>query len=45
MTPKTIEVDGIKYPRHQWNIDVVMEYHRTKDETVLDKLKDFSLDI
>lgn len=44
-TPKTIVVDGVKYPRTQWNLNVVAEYEKTGDETVLDKLKDFALDI
>jgi hypothetical protein len=45
MTPAEIEVDGVKYPRTQWNIDVVMEYWNTKDESMLDKLKNFSLEL
>ena len=43
--PKEINVDGTIYPRHKWNLDVVSEYKKTGDEKVLDKLKDFSLDI
>lgn len=43
--PETIKVDGITYPRHQRNLDVVAEYEATKDETVLDKLVNFSLDL
>ena len=42
--PARIEIDGIVYPRHQWNFNVIKEYEKTKDEKVLDKLKDFSLD-
>lgn len=40
--PTTIEVDGITYPLHQRNLEVVREYEASKDEKVLDKLVDFS---
>jgi hypothetical protein len=42
-TPVQISVDGKEYPIHQWNIKVVNEYWDSGDESVLDKLKDFSL--
>jgi hypothetical protein len=44
-TPYRIVIDGINYPIHKWNIGVIEEYWETDDESVLDKLKDFSLDI
>ena len=44
-TPYRIVIDGINYPIHKWNIRVIEEYWETDDESVLDKLKDFSLDI
>lgn len=44
-TPKSIVVDGVRYPRTQWNLDVIAEYEQTGDEATLDKLNDFSLDI
>lgn len=40
-----IEVDGKNYPIHGRNLDVVREYRDTGDESVLDKLVDFSLDL
>jgi hypothetical protein len=43
--PKTITVDGFTYPRNQRNLDVVAEYEKTQDESVLDRLVNFSLDI
>ncbi len=42
-TPIVIEIDGKKYPLHRHNMEVVREYEATKDESVLDKLVDFSL--
>jgi hypothetical protein len=43
--PKLIIVDGINYPIHKWNIDVIFEYDKTGDRSVLSKLKEFSLAI
>ncbi len=42
--PKTITVDGVTYPRNQRNLDVVAEYEVSKDESVLDKLVNFSFE-
>ena len=44
-TPYEIEVDGINYPLHQHNIDVVRKYESSKDEKDLDNLTDFILEI
>ena len=41
--PKVIIVDGVNYPITRWNIDVIFEYDKSGDKTVLAKLKDFSL--
>lgn len=41
--PETITVDGVAYPRNQRNLDVVAEYEATQDETVLNKLVNFSI--
>lgn len=43
-TPKIIKVDNVTYPRNQRNLDVVGEYVRTGDDTVLDKLVNFSIE-
>lgn len=43
--PENIIVDGIDYPIHRWNIDVVKAYEATRDKKILEKLKNFSLDI
>lgn len=43
--PTVIKVDGIIYPNHQRNWDIIKEYNETKDESVLKKLVDFSLDL
>ncbi len=43
--PIKIEVDGESYPIHKWNIAIVREYEETKNEEVLKKLKNFSLDL
>lgn len=43
--PVKIEVDGKSYPIHQWNVDVIREWELTEDESVLERLKSFSLDI
>ncbi len=43
--PVKITMNGKSYPIHPWNIDIVNEYRKTKDESVLKKLKDFSLAI
>lgn len=44
-TAKTIKVDGKVYPRNQRNLDVAREYDLTQDESVLNRLVDFSLDL
>ena len=41
--PFKIVVDGVEYPNNQRNWDVIAEYNETKDETVLDKLVNFSI--
>lgn len=41
--PFKIVVDGVEYPNNQRNWDVIAEYNKTEDETVLDKLVNFSL--
>lgn len=41
--PIRITVDGVTYPRHQRNIEIVKEYWETGDESVLDKLTEASL--
>lgn len=41
--PYKIVVDGVEYPNHPWNLDIIAEYEATKDETVLDKLTKVSL--
>ena len=43
--PVRITVDGKNYPIHKWNIEVVNKYWESKDESELDRLKDFSLDL
>jgi len=43
--PSKIEVNGKSYPIHQWNVDVVKKYEETKDEKILEQLKDFSLEL
>lgn len=43
--PFKIVIDGVEYPNNQRNWDVIAEYNATQDETVLDKLVDFSLKI
>ena len=43
-TPNVIQVDGVIYPRNQYNVNVVREYWETDDEAVLDKLTTVSLD-
>lgn len=42
--PFKIVVDGVNYPNNQRNWDVIAEYNATKDETVLDKLVNFSME-
>lgn len=42
-TPKCIVVDGKEYPNTQRNHDIVAEYNKTLDDTVLDKLSDIVL--
>lgn len=42
--PYKIVVDGVEYPNNQRNWDVIAEYNKTQDETVLDKLVNFSLE-
>lgn len=44
-TPVRITVGGKTYPNTKWNHDVVREYWDTLDPKVLDKLKDFALDL
>jgi hypothetical protein len=44
LIPYEIKIDDVSYPIHRWNLDVIKEYEVTKDETVLEKLKSFSLD-
>lgn len=41
--PFKIVVDGVEYPNNQRNWDVIAEYNETKDESVLDKLVNFSI--
>jgi hypothetical protein len=41
--PYKIVVDGVEYPNNQRNWDVIAEYNKTKDETVLDKLTKISI--
>lgn len=41
--PEKIVVDGIDYPLHQRNFEVISEYEATGDESVLDKLANFSI--
>lgn len=43
--PDKIEVDGVLYPRTQWNVNVVREYWDTGDEKILDKLSNVVLDL
>jgi hypothetical protein len=43
--PKSIVVDGVNYPRTQWNLNIVAKYIQTKDEAVLDNLNTVVLDI
>ena len=42
--PFKIVIDGVEYPNNQRNWDVIAEYNETKDEAVLDKLVNFSLE-
>jgi len=42
--PFKIVIDGIKYPNNQRNWDIIAEYNKTGDESVLDKLVNFSLE-
>lgn len=44
-TPVRITIDGKNYPITGWNVKVINEYWETGDETVLDKLKDFALEL
>jgi len=44
-TPNVIQVDGVIYPRNQYNVNVVRKYWDTGDEAVLDKLTTVSLDL
>jgi hypothetical protein len=41
--PYKIIIDGVEYPNNQRNWDIIAEYNATKDETVLDKLTNFSI--
>ena len=41
--PVRITIDDEDYPLTQWNVSVVREYWETNDESVLEKLKDFTL--
>lgn len=41
--PKVIKVDGVVYPTNQRNLDIVAEYNKTGDESVLDRLINFSI--
>ena len=43
--PIRIIIDGKTYPNHKRNFDVIREYETNKDEKVLDKLNDISLDL
>lgn len=45
VVPIKIEIDGKSYPITQYNRNIVEEYWATEKESVLGKLKDFSLDI
>ena len=40
-----IVVDSKDYPIHKWNTGVIREFEQTRDNSVLSKLKDFSLEI
>lgn len=42
--PYKIVVDGVEYPNTQRNWDVIAEYNQTKDETILDKLSNVSIE-
>lgn len=42
--PSKIVVDGVTYPNNQRNWDVIAEYNKTKDESVLDNLVNYSLE-
>ena len=42
--PKEIKVDGKIYPNHNHNWNVLKEYLENKDEAVLDRLIDISLE-
>ncbi len=42
--PKEIKVDGKIYPNHKQNWNVLEEYLETKDESILDRLLDVSLE-
>ena len=40
-----IVIDGKDYPIYKWNEGVIREFEQTRDDSVLSKLKDFSLEI
>ena len=42
--PEEIKVDGKIYPNHQQNWNVIKEYEETKDDAILDRLIDVSLE-
>lgn len=44
-TPTYIKIDGKVYPLTGWNRQVINEYWTSGNEDILEKLKDFSLDI
>ena len=41
--PNVIQVDGVIYPRTQFNVNIVRQYWETNDESVLDKLSEVQL--
>jgi hypothetical protein len=43
-TPTHIQIDGKDYPIHAWNIKIIQKYWQTGDESVLEGLKDFTLE-
>lgn len=43
--PFEIVIDGVTYPNNQHNWDVIAEYNETEDETVLNKLSNYSFNL
>jgi hypothetical protein len=43
--PVRITVDGVTYPLNGRNIEIVKQYWETGDESVLDKLVNFSFSL